>query len=72
MINEFFEWIKITLKYRGKCIICGHYINEGDFALWMQNLGIKHIECPVDSVPEKDNSALVIIDEDDKKLLGIK
>lgn len=72
MIDETFEWRKITLKHTGKCIICGHYISEGYEVLWMQNLGIKHIECPVDLEPVKDNSALVVIDEDDKEMLGIK
>ncbi len=72
MIEENYVWRKITLRYTGKCINCDHYISEGDEALWMQNLGIKHIECPVDLELVKDNSALVIIDEDDKEMLGIK
>ncbi len=46
-------------------------ISEGEKALWMQNLGVKHVECPVESEVKEDNSALVIIDEDDKKMLGM-
>lgn len=72
LANEFYKWREITLKYRGKCINCDSFIDEGEKALWMQNLGVKHIECHVDSQPEKDNSALVIIDEYDKKMLGIQ
>jgi len=72
LIDELYQWRKITLKYRGRCINCDHFISEGDQAFWMQNLGVKHIECPVDLEPVKDNSALVIIDEDDKEMLGIK
>jgi len=66
------EWRKITTKYPSRCITCDKYIGEGEQALWMVNLGIKHEECPIESELKPDNSTLVIIDEDDKKMLGIK
>lgn len=69
--KEYYEWKKIITKYRGNCINCKSLIYEGETVLWMQNLGVKHIECPVGSEPPIDNSALIIIDEDDKKMLGI-
>ncbi len=72
LYEETHEWKKIITKYRGNCINCDALIYEGETVWWMQNLGIKHLECPVSSEEPKDNSALVIIDEDDKKLLGIK
>jgi len=71
MSKEFYVWREITLRYKGKCVICNYIISEGEKALWMQNLGVKHIECPIESELKEDNSALVIIDEDDKKMLGI-
>jgi len=71
MSKEYYEWKKIKTKYRGNCINCNSLIYEDEIVLWMENLGIKHIECPMGSDPPKDNSALVIIDEDDKKMLGM-
>lgn len=62
------EWKKITAKFTNKCIECGNYINQGDIALWMQNLGIKHIECPTGII--EDDSRLVIIDKEDQERLG--
>ena len=64
------EWKKIEVKYANRCVNCREYINAGEEALWMQRFGIRHIECPTGI--KDDNSALVIIDEKDKQLLGIK
>ena len=71
MSKEFYDWKEITVKYPGNCINCSKQINVDEQAMWMQNLGIKHLECPVESeLPPQDNSSLVIIDEEDKRLLG--
>lgn len=64
------NWIKTTSKFGGKCIQCGLYIEQGQTVLWMRRLGIKHEECPTGF--QSDDSALVIIEEQDKERLGIK
>lgn len=67
------KWIKLTVKFSNKCIQCDSYIMKGEKALWMEGLGIKHIDCPVINLePVKDTSTMIIIDEEDKEMLGIK
>lgn len=63
------KWIKLTNKYASQCIQCGEWINPGKTVLWLKGLGIKHEECPTGL--QDDNSALVIIDKEDKEKLGI-
>jgi len=62
------DWKRIEVKYSGQCITCNGWIMKGEQALWLFGLGLKHIECPTGII--EDNSALVIIDEEDKVLLG--
>lgn len=64
------EWIKIENRFFANCIECNKNIEAGEDCLWMKGLGIKHLECPTGIEPEE--SQLVIIDEYDKKMLGIK
>lgn len=40
------DWLKIPLKFRGKCISCGREIPSGDVALWSKTTkSIKHVSC---------------------------
>lgn len=63
------QWIRLKNKYTSKCIQCGEWINQGEMVLWFKGLGIKHEECPTGL--QDDNSALVVIDNEDKEMLGI-
>jgi hypothetical protein len=39
-------WIRLLVKYKGKCMECGHEIATGEYALWSRNSKvIKHINC---------------------------
>ena len=64
------DWIKIENKFESKCIECDGLIQQEEQCLWMEKLGIKHIECPTGII--EDTSQLVIIDAEDKERLGIK
>lgn len=64
------DWIKIENKFDSRCIECHEMISKGDMCKWMYGLGIKHIECPTGIEPEE--SQLIIIDEEDKEMLGMK
>lgn len=62
------DWKKIINQFESNCIECNEIISPGVDCLWMKDLGIKHIECPTGI---QEESQLVIIDNEDKKLLGM-
>jgi hypothetical protein len=40
------EWIKLLVKYEGRCATCSKEILAGEYALWSRSSkAIKHIEC---------------------------
>jgi hypothetical protein len=40
------DWIKLLVKYKGKCAACNNEISAGQYALWSRSSkAIKHIEC---------------------------
>jgi hypothetical protein len=40
------DWIRLLVKYKGKCSSCGKEISAGQYALWSKNSkAIKHSEC---------------------------
>jgi hypothetical protein len=42
------DWIRLLVKYKGKCSSCGNEISAGQYALWSKNSKtIKHSECKV-------------------------
>jgi hypothetical protein len=46
-------WIKLLVKYKGKCVACGKEIPQGEHALWSKtSKAIKHIMC--EAPQEKD------------------
>jgi hypothetical protein len=49
------EWIKLLVKYKGKCATCSKEISAGEYALWSRSSkAIKHIECKSPTtIPEK-------------------
>ncbi|HSF01294.1 MAG TPA: hypothetical protein VLA48_10425 [Nitrososphaeraceae archaeon] len=40
------EWIKLLVKFKGKCQLCEKQISAGDYALWSKSSKkIKHLDC---------------------------
>ena len=40
------DWIRLLVKYKGKCSACGKEISAGQYALWSKSSkAIKHSEC---------------------------
>ncbi|MGH9993558.1 MAG: hypothetical protein ACREBU_21715 [Nitrososphaera sp.] len=40
------DWIRLLVKYRGKCVQCGKEIPQGEYALWSRTAkSIKHERC---------------------------
>ena len=50
------DWIRLLVKYKGKCSSCDKEISAGQYALWSKsNKAINHIECkaPAPATTEK-------------------
>lgn len=50
------DWIRLLVKYKGKCSACGKEISAGEYALWSKSSkAIKHNECkaPAQAITEK-------------------
>ena len=46
------EWIRLLVKYKGKCSACGKEISAGQYALWSKSSKvIRHTECAVPQLP---------------------
>lgn len=40
------DWIKLVVKYNGKCSVCGKLLKSGDYAFWSKiSKSIKHLNC---------------------------
>lgn len=40
------DWVRLLVKYKGKCSTCGKEISAGEYALWSKSSKtIKHSEC---------------------------
>ena len=60
-MSEKGDWIRLLVKYTGKCAKCGKEIAQGDYALWSRSSKvIKHVKCEAPAsekqvaVPELD------------------
>lgn len=50
------DWIRLLVKYKGKCSACGKEISAGEYALWSKSSkALKHNECkaPAQAITEK-------------------
>jgi uncharacterized protein CbrC (UPF0167 family) len=46
------DWIRLLVKYKGKCSTCGKEISAGQYALWSKSSkAIRHNECTVPQPP---------------------
>lgn len=39
------KWVRLNMRFPGKCILCGKSVTIGKQALWARGVGVKHIEC---------------------------
>tara|TARA_B100000029_G_scaffold243169_1_gene240387 strand:+ start:3883 stop:4212 length:330 start_codon:yes stop_codon:yes gene_type:complete len=39
------SWIKITMKFDGKCIVCNQKVKAKEIGLWSKGIGVKHEKC---------------------------
>ena len=49
------NWIKLTMKFPGKCLDCGKSIPKGQPGLWARGVGVKHVECAGSADAAGDN-----------------
>lgn len=50
------DWIRLLVKYKGKCAQCGKEIPQGEYALWSRtSKAIKHVKCEADKSAEGSN-----------------
>lgn len=61
------EWIKLLVKFKGKCQICEKQILAGQYALWSKSSKkIKHLECKnnnnnkVKNDPNEKDSGIIL------------
>ena len=47
------SWIKITMKFDGKCLVCDQKIKAKEIGLWSKGIGVKHEKCAEQSVDIK-------------------
>jgi hypothetical protein len=54
-VSEKEFWIRLLVKYKGKCTVCGKEIPQGEYALWSRSSkAIKHVTC--ETKQQKDES----------------
>lgn len=39
------SWIRLPMKYPGKCLVCNERMNVNETALWQKGVGVKHEKC---------------------------
>ena len=49
-MSEKGDWIRLLVKYKGKCSDCGKEIPAGEYALWSRtSKAIKHAKCEMET-----------------------
>ena len=49
-MSEKGDWIRLLVKYKGKCSECGKEIPAGEYALWSRgSKAIKHVKCETEA-----------------------
>ncbi|MEO9295128.1 MAG: hypothetical protein ABI347_05965 [Nitrososphaera sp.] len=57
-------WIKLLVKYKGKCAVCGKEIPAGEYALWSRSSkAIKHEKCETAHAEPAAAVAAAVADE---------
>lgn len=39
------SWVKLTMRFPGKCIKCKKPLKIGERGLWLKGVGVKHEQC---------------------------
>ena len=39
------SWIKMPLKYDGKCGVCNQTVKKNEMGFWYRGIGVKHEKC---------------------------
>ena len=60
-MSEKGDWIRLLVKYKGKCAQCGKEIPQGEYALWSRSSkAIRHVKCePEKAVEAKKDDRVV-------------
>ncbi len=57
-MSEKADWIRLLVKYKGKCSQCGKEIPQGEYAMWSRtSKAIKHVKCDAGTVSEEKKEA---------------
>ena len=60
-MSEKSDWIRLLVKYKGKCADCGKEIPQGEYALWSRtSKAIKHVKCESDPPSEGKIDAQIL------------
>jgi len=39
------SWVKMPLKYDGKCVVCNLTVKKNEMGFWSRGIGVKHEKC---------------------------
>lgn len=58
------DWIRLAVKYKGKCAQCGKDIPQGEYALWSKSSkAIKHLKCETaETLLDKNEDSILELD----------
>jgi hypothetical protein len=57
------DWIRLLVKYKGKCTKCGKEIPVGEYALWSKgSKAIKHVICETEEVSKAKGRDVMELD----------
>ena len=40
------SWVKMTMKFPGKCTVCGKTVDTGQVGFWARGMAVKHDMLP--------------------------
>lgn len=47
------SWIKMPLKYDGKCVVCNLTVKKNEVGFWSRGIGVKHEKCAEKNMKKK-------------------
>jgi hypothetical protein len=58
------DWVRLVVKYKGKCTQCGKDIPQGEYALWSRSSkAIRHLKCEtIDEPADKKHEQVLELD----------
>ncbi len=54
-------WIKLTMKFPGKCMECGKPIPAGQPGLWLKGVGVKHVQCATSEDMDSSDTSVPVV-----------